>query len=89
MTKQLNVRNDEAYALAHEIAGRLGEPVSETVLRALRELGQRMPSDKGLNPTQKADLDAIRALVREAQKHRVPGVGSDHGHLYDEDGLPV
>lgn len=89
MTKQLNIRSDEAHALAHGIADRLGTSVSEAVLNALRAFGHTLPPDTGLSPTQQADLDAIRALVREGRQHRIEGASSDHSYLYDENGLPI
>lgn len=88
MTDALIVENDEAYTLAHRIAGRLGTSVDETVVEALRDYDRRIPDD-GLSPTQRRDLEIIRALVREAQAHRVKGVPTDHDYLYDEYGLPV
>jgi hypothetical protein len=28
-------------------------------------------------------------LVREFQKHKLPGATSDHSDMYDENGLPI
>lgn len=89
MTKQLNVRNDEAYQLAHNIADHLGKPVAEAVLTALRDYGSRLPKVDDLTPTQRAEYEALRALAREASKHKVPGATSDHSDMYDEFGLPI
>ena len=92
MTKQVTIR-DEDYELARDLAHRLGASVDDTlaqaVREALRELGRRAPGNEALSPSQQADLDAIRALVEEAQKHIVPGAINDHGYLYDWNGLPA
>lgn len=88
MTKQLNVRNDEAYNLAHKIADSLNKPVGETVLIALRDYGSRLPKVDDMTPTQRAEYEALRALARETAKHKKPGATSDHSDMYDEFGLP-
>lgn len=89
MTEALIVENDEAYTLAHDIAGRLGTSVGETVVEALREYDRRVPTSEGLSPEQRRERDIIRALVREARAHRIANVPTDHDYLYDEYGLPV
>ena len=88
MTRQLNIRSDEAYRLAHEIADCLGRPVGEAVLIALREYGSRLPKVDDMTPTQRAEYEALRALARETAKHKKPGATSDHSDMYDEFGLP-
>ena len=40
MSKQLNIRSDEAYAAATRLAQRLGTTTTDAVLRALRRLEQ-------------------------------------------------
>ena len=89
MTKQLNIRSDEAYSLAHDIADRLGKPVSEAVLTVLRDYGSRMPKIKGMTPQQRATYEALRALSRETARLKKPGATSDHADMYDEFGLPI
>lgn len=87
MTKQVTIR-DEDFTLANDLADRLGTSVDDAVATALRDLEQRMQKP-ALCAAQQADLDAIRALVEEAQAHRVPGALNDHGYLYDWNGLPA
>ncbi|KQT78900.1 type II toxin-antitoxin system VapB family antitoxin [Methylobacterium sp. Leaf466] len=87
MNKRLTMR-EEDVTIAHTIADRLGTSVDEAVATALRELEQRIRQPV-LSAAQQADLDAIRALVEEAQKHRLPGAINDHGYLYDWNGLPA
>lgn len=88
MTKQVSIQ-DEDYALANDLAERLGVTVDETMTRAVRELARRTPAPGRLDPDQQAELAAIRALVTEARRHVVPGAVNDHGYLYDRNGLPT
>jgi hypothetical protein len=88
MTKQLSVRSDEAYRLAHTIAAETNQPVVQVIVDALRSYGGRLPEREGLTPAQRADRDALLALAREAAAHKLPGATSDHSDMYDEFGLP-
>ena len=88
MTKQLSVRSEEAYRLAHIIADELGKPLVQVVEEALRHYGSKLPPRDGMTPAQRADYEALRALAREAAKHKLPGATSDHSDMYDEFGLP-
>ena len=88
MTKQLSVRSEEAYRLAHLIANQLRRPVVQVVEEALREYGSKLPSQEGMTPAQRATFEALRALSRESAKRKLPGATSDHGDMYDEFGLP-
>jgi hypothetical protein len=88
MTKQLSVRSDEAYNLAHIIAEETGQPIIQVILTALRDYGSKLPAKDGLNPEQRATYETLRALSREASKHKLPGATSDHSDMYDEFGLP-
>ena len=90
MTKQLNIRSDEAYRLAHEIADRRKVPVTEVVLQALRrEAAPKVPDLEELTPSQRADYDALKDASREFQSSFIPGgrLLTDDD-LYDENGLP-
>lgn len=104
MTETLIIEGDEAYALAHELAERRGMSLGEAVVSSLRasldtaaetpmrEQARgpvRIPTLEEMTPEQREDYEALRALVREASKHIVPGATSDHSYLYDENGLPI
>ncbi len=89
MAKQLSVRSDEAYRLAHAIAETVERPVVEVVVAALREYGSKLPAEDGFTPAQRATYEALRALSRESAKHKLPGATSDHSDMYDEFGLPI
>lgn len=88
MTKQLNVRSDEAYELAHRIAHSADRPVAQVVLEALRAYGSSLPAENGMTFAQRASYEALRALSRRTAKHKLPGATSDHSDMYDEYGLP-
>ena len=88
MTKQVTIR-DEDYDLAHDIAGRLGASLDDTVAKALRDLDRRTVLVDGLDAGQQAELAAIRALVEEAREQISSKASNDHGWLYDWNGLPA
>ena len=88
MVEPLTIR-DENVRRARDISERLGTSLDETVAKALRELDQRTRAVDALDPMQQAELAAIRALVAEARTQIVPITTSDHGWLYDWNGLPA
>jgi hypothetical protein len=89
MRRQLNIRSDEAYRIAHDIAGRLNVSTTEVVVKALRDYGARVaPSIEGMTPTQRSEYRALMSLARRTAKAKKPGATSDHRHLYDDFGLP-
>lgn len=89
MARQLNVRSDEAYRIAHAIAEQLEVTTTEAVERALREYGARLPAKEGMTPAQRAEYQALMALSAKSAKAKKPGATSDHSDMYDEYGLPV
>lgn len=89
MTKQLNVRSDEAYRLAHVIAEEAGAPIADVIVAALRDYGAKLPKRENMTPAQRATYEELRALSREAARHKKPGATSDHSDMYDEFGLPI
>jgi antitoxin VapB len=88
MGRQLSIRNDEVYRLAHEVAADMGKPVTEAMLTLLRAYKPRVPGREKFTREQRAWLDEVRALAIEAAKHKPPGMTSDHSDMYDEYGLP-
>lgn len=88
MTQQVTIR-DEDFQLARDSAGRLGTSLDEAVAKALHDLHRSTAPESTLEPGRQAELDAIRALVAEAQQHIIPGAFNDHGWLYDWNGLPA
>ena len=60
----------------------------DVILQALRDYAAEAAArSTDLTPTQRADYEALRALAREAAKHKLPGATSDHSDMYDEFGL--
>jgi hypothetical protein len=88
--KQLNIRSDEAYATAHDLARQLGTTTTEVVKRALREFKskRRIPS-KFVTPEEaEANLSALMESVRKNRSSGMDADASDHREFYDELGLP-
>lgn len=88
MIRQLNIRNDEVYRLAHKLATDMGKPVTEAMLTLLRAHYAKLPEVKDLTPSQRATYERLQELSREAAKHKLPGATSDHSDMYDDFGLP-
>jgi antitoxin VapB len=89
MPRQLNIRSDEAYETATTLAKRLNTTTTDVVLRALRKLaGEQAAATGPLTERQQRDYDALRAIVAEVARHKLPGATSDHSDMYDEFGLP-
>lgn len=87
MARQLNIRSDEAYDIAHRLAQQRGKTVTEVVTDALRqEDGKRtveVPADQAAET-----IRILRELSERSAKAAKPGTTSDHAYLYDERGLP-
>ena len=89
MGRQLNIRSDEAYRIAHDIAKRLNVSTTEVVVKALHDYGARVaPSIEGMTPTQRSEYKALMGLARRTGKTKQPGATSEHSDLYDDFGLP-
>ena len=88
--KQLNIRSDEAYATAHELAARLGVSTTEVVVSALREYQskRRIPSKLVTPEEADANLSALMESVRRNAAKRTAKLSSNHDDLYDDFGLP-
>ena len=82
----LNIKNDETYRLAGELARLTGETMTGAITIALRE---RLEREKRLRD---ADVRAqkLRAIAERCAKLLEPGPSAvEHGEvLYDERGLP-
>lgn len=87
MGRQLNVRSDEAYRIAHDLARRLGRTATEVVETALRDYQGRLRPG-ALSADQQAFVEAMLARGRQARAELSPGATSDHSAFYDEHGLP-
>ncbi|MBN9064584.1 MAG: hypothetical protein BGP06_01250 [Rhizobiales bacterium 65-9] len=87
--KQLNIRSDEAYELAHALARKKQMSVQEVVLNALQRLKGETPSAKEeLGARERAFVDDILRRARAIAAKTPPGPGSDHRDFYDDKGFP-
>jgi antitoxin VapB len=87
MARQLNIRSDEAYAIASDLARRTGHTRADVVLAALLSY-REAKTGRRLTRAQRAFVDELMALARRSAAAAGPKVTSDHSHLYDENGLP-
>ncbi len=80
----LNIKNDEAQALAVRVAQMTGESLTQAVTTALRERLARIEQPDAL-------AEDVLALGRDcAARLEEPWRTADHGALlYDEKGLPI
>jgi hypothetical protein len=88
--KQLNIRSDEAHAIAHELSERLGATTTEVVVSALREYKSkhRIPSRLVTPEEAEANYRAIMRGVLEARRRAPPQKDWSTDELYDENGAP-
>jgi len=79
----LNIKNGEAYELAHSLAELTGKSMTQVVTEALRDSLNRIQPKE-------ARVEALLAIGRDCAKHMSePYLSVDHGELlYDELGLP-
>ena len=85
MGAQLNIKSEDAYRLASDLAALTGESLTAAVTAALRE---RLARERQAREAD-ARLAALRAITADIRRHMdTPLPGSDHDWLYDENGLP-
>jgi hypothetical protein len=89
MPRQLNIRSDEAYRIAHRLAKQRGQTVTQVVTEALRMRDGLLTEMPEVPPEEAAEtIRILRELSERAAKAAKPGSTSDLSDLYDEDGLP-
>jgi hypothetical protein len=89
MARQLNIRSDEAYKIAHWLAKTRGRTVTEVVTDALRRAQGECEPAPEVSPEQAAEtIRILMELSERSAKAAKPGTTSDHSYLYDEHGLP-
>jgi antitoxin VapB len=81
----MNIKNDEAQRLAHQLADLTGESLTAAITEAVRERLARERGKKGA-----AMAERLRKIGKECAAHlKEPYRSMDHGEmLYDEKGLP-
>jgi antitoxin VapB len=80
----MNIKSDEAHALAKKIASHTGESLTSAVVVALKERLERIERERHAQEKIRR-IDEILAKLPPVP----PGVTSDHSDLYDDDGLPT
>lgn len=86
MGVQLNIKSDDAYALAAELAALTGESLTAAVTHALRERLERERAARDAGARATAMLEA----AAEIRAHlRAPAASSDVDAFYDETGFPA
>jgi antitoxin VapB len=84
MGMQLNIKSDDAYALASELAALTGESLTTAVTEAIR---QRLDRERA-SRAKEDKVKRMLALATEMRAHIREPASSDHSWLYGEDGLP-
>jgi antitoxin VapB len=81
----MNIKNEEAQKLAHELSELTGESLTAAVTEAVRERLERLKSAQGASLA-----DRLLRIGKECAAHlKEPFRSADHGDiLYDERGLP-
>ncbi|AWB20069.1 hypothetical protein DA075_03230 [Methylobacterium currus] len=75
-----------------DIAERMAEcleTTSDDVMRPLHELDAHAVATASLTPAQREEYDALRALVKDVTRYRLPGTTSDHPDFHGGNGLPA
>jgi antitoxin VapB len=80
----LNIKSDEAHALAAEIAAATGVSLTEAVIAALREKRARIAGDRSVDERAEALLAYGRRFRAALGDRPVPG----DAEMWDELGLP-
>lgn len=84
MGAQLNIKSDDAYRLASDLAALTGESLTAAVTVALRERLERERRERDIETRRRR----LTELATEIRAHMREPVSSDHSWLYDENGLP-
>jgi hypothetical protein len=82
MGAQMNIKSDEAYAIASELARQEGASLTQVVLDALRARQRELSKAK--------KIEEVMQLCREAAAMMSPELRAldIDEYLYDENGLP-
>lgn len=81
----INIKNEEADRLAHELAQKTGESLTETVINALRE---RLIRQEGRKSVMAMDEDIMEIGRRCAALPELDSRASDEILGYDKIGVP-
>jgi hypothetical protein len=91
MGRQLNIRSDEAYAMAHKLAREEGRSVTSIVVDALRSRVEQADTREDIfsESAIARRVELISAFRQKWVGSIQPGENSNHDDMYDENGLPI
>jgi antitoxin VapB len=84
---QMNIKDEKLIAGAKALAELLGTSVTEAMRQAVDDKLARERA--GRDEERRRKVEALMAIAERASRLVPPGVTSDHGDLYDENGAPV
>ena len=87
--RQLNLRDDEIYELANDLAGQLGVPTKEVVRLALRAFRRASPAAEPDRQRVLARAELDRMTQQMAGLMQAGSHATDDARLYGDDGLPA
>lgn len=79
---QLNIKSEEAYTLASQIAAKTGESLTQVVLEALRARAKAESAEERFTKAMAICRDSAARMSPELKALDIDE------YLYDEDGLP-
>jgi antitoxin VapB len=85
MGQQLNIKSEDAYRLASELAELTGESLTAAVTNALRE---RLERERHQRRADRLAAELVEIGQRCASHLKPPFSSIDHADLYGDDGLP-
>ena len=85
MTHQLNIKSEDAYRMASELAELTGESLTAAVTTALR---QRLERERQQRHADQLAAELVEIGRRCAADMKPPFSSADHADFYGEDGLP-
>lgn len=85
MGAQLNIKSEDAYQLASELAGLTGESLTTAVTRAISE---RLERERRAQDRDERLRKANEILADIRSRLGYPLPSSNHDWLFDDDGLP-
>ncbi len=91
MGRQLNIRSDEAYEMAHKLARQQKRSVTAVVVDALRSKAEQKETQEDIF-SDAAVAQRVELIASFRQKWAgcaPPGDNSNHDDMYDEHGLPI
>ena len=87
--RQLNLRDDEIYEIANDLATQLGMPAKEVVRLALRAL-QRANPTAAADPRRALAQAELDRMTRQMADLMRPGSHAmDDAYLYGDEGTPM